>query len=59
MKQLLTVTTSIVLAFSSLESMAAVDLILHNAKIYTAEALHDTQVLKTFSASREVFTRKP
>lgn len=37
MKQLLTFTASIVLACSSMESMAAVDLILHNAKIYTAE----------------------
>lgn len=37
MKQLLTFTASVVLACSSLESMAAVDLILHNAKIYTAE----------------------
>ena len=37
MKQLLTLAASLVLACSSAESMAAVDLILHNAKVYTAE----------------------
>jgi predicted amidohydrolase YtcJ len=37
MKQLLTLATSIALACSSMESIAAVDLILHNARVYTAE----------------------
>ena len=37
MKQILTLAASLVLACSSMESMAAVDLILHNARVYTAE----------------------
>ena len=37
MKQILTLATSLALACSSMESMAAVDLILHNARVYTAE----------------------
>ncbi|WP_438301552.1 amidohydrolase [Pseudomonas sp. NMS19W] len=37
MKQLLTLMVSSALACASLESLAATDLILHNAKIYTAE----------------------
>src|SRR5690349_4665710 len=37
MKQILTLAASLALACSSMESMAAVDLILHNARVYTAE----------------------
>ncbi|MFC5698555.1 amidohydrolase [Pseudomonas sp. GCM10022186] len=37
MKPIVSLTLSVALAFSSTETMAAVDLILHNAKVYTAE----------------------
>jgi predicted amidohydrolase YtcJ len=37
MKQILTLAASLALACSSMESMAAVDLILYNARVYTAE----------------------
>lgn len=37
MKPILTLAASLALACSSMESMAAVDLILHNARVYTAE----------------------
>jgi predicted amidohydrolase YtcJ len=37
MKPIVSLTLSVALAFSSVETMAAADLILHNAKVYTAE----------------------
>ncbi|MDA8483562.1 amidohydrolase [Pseudomonas resinovorans] len=37
MKPIVSLTLSVALAFSSMETMAAADLILHNAKVYTAE----------------------
>ncbi|MDH4871101.1 amidohydrolase [Pseudomonas sp. BN515] len=37
MKPIASLTLSVALAFSSMETMAAADLILHNAKVYTAE----------------------
>ncbi|MHC8299798.1 amidohydrolase [Pseudomonas sp. ZS1P83] len=68
MKRLLTLATSIVLACSSMESMAAVDLILHNAKIYTAEpgqslqqavAVENGKVLRVGSNANVLALKQP
>ncbi|WP_028630948.1 amidohydrolase [Metapseudomonas resinovorans] len=43
MKPIVSLALSVALAFSSMETMAAADLILHNGKVYTAEPGHPLQ----------------